>query len=400
VNKILVLPVLLLANVSRFNGDLTIAAASNVTLSSMESANLVCDNFNEFKKSTERDFNFKGESCERFISVFSASEEQYTLVDFYGPNGFILLGDNMQSYDFKIEGEFYLSDENNRKILFSNGLYYYPDQFIDTFEVYNQNFKSFQYSGQVHIGYGGIKNPSDYIIDRYDSAYKLIKSDSFSIMPNEQDQFNIYVSPTGAKEGNCTIVASYTALNYIRSTNFYNLNNELIDYTPSIQEASLYNSYVNQKGFSTSQHSYKFNNLFIQLRNRGINRGYTPDGGLTIWNTSGIIEDVSRLYGYSIDGVELINYTPNFSTVISQIGLNKPMLWSTLSDPSYKEHVMVINGYKQYRKTEKVWLFTNNYYANLLAIYDGWKNEQRYFDITAYGSAIHGGALVRFDYAI
>jgi hypothetical protein len=61
---------------------------------------------------------------------------------------------------------------------------------------------------------------------------------------------------------------------------------------------------------------------------------------------------------------------------------------------------MVVNGYHQYHKTEKVWLFTNNYYVNLLAIYDGWSNEQRYFDITAYGSAIHGGALVRFDYAI
>jgi hypothetical protein len=400
VNKILVLPVLLLGSIIRLNGDVILAEASNMILSSSESAKFLCDNFSEFKNSTERDFKFKGESCERFITVFSTNEEQYTLVDFYGPNGFILLGSNMQSYDFKIEGEFNLSDENGRKIVFSNGLYYYPDESIDNSEVYNQNVKSFQYNGQVHTGYGGIKIPTEYIIDRYDSAYKLIKSDSFTIIPNLQDQFNIYVSPTGAKEGNCAIVSSYTALNYIRSTNFYNLNNQLINYTPSIQEASLYNLYVNQKAFTTSYYSYRFNNLFIQLRNRAINRGYKPDQGLTIWNTSGIIEDVSSLYGYSIDGVELINYTPNFSTVIGQVGLKKPMLWSTLSDPSYKEHVMVVNGYQQYHKTEKVWLFTNNYYANLLAIYDGWSNEQRYFDITAYGSAIHGGALVRFDYAI
>lgn len=62
---------------------------------------------------------------------------------------------------------------------------------------------------------------------------------------------------------------------------------------------------------------------------------------------------------------------------------------------SINDHV-----YRQYHKTEKVWIFTNNYYANLLAIYDGWSNSQRYFDITAYGSALNGGALVRFDYAI
>jgi len=379
-NKILVLMALLVSSISELSKVSIIASATNETISSKEAAEILCNNFDDFRLSINDQYRFDGNYCERFITVYSVIEEVYTLVDFNDSNGYILLGDNMQSYDFKFEGDFNLSDENEQKIVFSNGLYYYPNLPSNDLGINDANLKSSSFIGQELNGYGGITNPNDYVIDRYDSKYLLEKFDSFNITPNLQSDYNIYVSPTGNSEQNCTIVAAYTALSYIRS--------------------NLYNLYVNQKNYTSVKYNHVFNNLFVQLRNRAINRGYNPYNGMNIGDTSGIIEDVAGSYGYSIDGVELINYTPNFSTVISQISLDKPMLWSTLSDPSYGSHVLVVNGYRQYHKTEKVWIFTNNYYVNLLAIYDGWSNSQRYFDITAYGSALNGGALVRFDYAI
>jgi hypothetical protein len=399
-NKIIVLTALLVSSISELSKVSIIVTATNETISSKDAAEILCNNFDDFRLSINDQYSFDGNYCERFITVYSVNEEVYTLVDFNGSNGYILIGDNMQSYDFKFEGEFNFSDENEQKIVFSNGLYYYPNLASNDLGINDADLKSSAFIGQELNGYGGITEPNDYVVDRYDSKYLLKKFDSFNITPNLQSDYNIYVSPTGNSEQNCTIVAAYTALSYIRSTKFINIPNISVSYTPSIQESNLYNLYVNQKNYTSVKYNHVFNNLFVQLRNRAINRGYNPYNGMNIGDTSGIIEDVSGSYGYSIDGVELINYTPNFSTVISQISLDKPMLWSTLSDPSYGSHVMVVNGYRQYHKTEKVWIFTNNYYANLLAIYDGWSNSQRYFDITAYGSALNGGALVRFDYAI
>jgi hypothetical protein len=398
--KILVLAALLVSSISELSKVSFIVSAVNEIISSKDAAEILCNHFEDFRLSINNQYRFDGNYCERFISVYSVTEEVYTLVDFDDSNGYILLGDNMQSYDFKFEGDFNFSDENEQKIVFSNGLYYYPNLSSNDSVINDANLKSSAFLGQELNGYGGISNPDDYVVDRYDSKYLLEKFDSFNITPNLQNDFNIYVSPSGKYEQNCSIVASYTALNYIRSTKFTNIPNISVSYTPSVQESTLYNLYVNQKNYTSVKYNHVFNNLFVQLRNRAINRGYNPYDGMNIWNTSGIIEDVAGSYGYSINGVELIDYTPNFSTVISQISLDKPMLWSTLSDPSYGAHVMVVNGYRQYHKTEKVWIFTNHYYANLLAIHDGWSNSQRYFDITAYGSSLNGGALVRFDYAI
>lgn len=376
---------------------LTVEAEEGV-LSSNESAQFLCDNFIDFKNSLSENQQFDGSFCDHTTPVFTADGEELTLIDFDGNNGHILMGSNLNSYDLQTIGDLHITNDQPERIIFSNGIYYGEDERVNDIAVFASSNLQTPFLGQVFSGSGGIESPNSYVIDRYDSHYLLEKYKTFYIQPTNQNSFNVYNSPSGNGEGNCTLNASYIALNYIAKETFTGMKNTINTFTPSTMESDLYDTYVTERNYTTASTNYSFPQLFIELRLAAVNRGYTPDGGLNIWNTSGILEDVASNNGYALNGVELIDYTPNFSTVINQVNLKKPMLWSTLTDETYGSHVMVVNGYRQYHKTETIWLVTVHSYVNLLAIYDGWSIKQRYFDLTSYAKGYNWGALVRFDY--
>ena len=60
-----------------------------------------------------------------------------------------------------------------------------------------------------------------------------------------------------------------------------------------------------------------------------------------------------------------------------------PLMWST-STNTYGAHTMAVAGYRIYSKEEGWWIFKEKKYKNLAEIRDGWVENPRYFDFSAY----------------
>ena len=112
--------------------------------------------------------------------------------------------------------------------------------------------------------------------------------------------------------------------------------------------------------------------LYWQVRDYAIDHGYTPkDGYLTTKYGEGTIEYVANLYNVKLD----IQKTDNIESAITNIMNGIPVVISVVESKTYKNHAMVITGYRRYFKNNDQ---SKSYY--LFRVADNWATTPRWFD--------------------
>ncbi len=190
------------------------------------------DNFvSEYNKNieTEEDHLYASsiEYKKEIINVSDNSNAVY--LDFNEDNGYCVVGNDYNFLDFSVSDDLtYLKEEET--IYFSendgfvykteNGYAKYNMVYADQDYWKNINTTSKYYNGQEQNngkGSGMIYDPDAYIKDRYGKGFKLQTTKQLSNYSFvDQSYYNIYVTPNGNLEGNCTLSAMLGTMQYLR----------------------------------------------------------------------------------------------------------------------------------------------------------------------------------------
>lgn len=112
--------------------------------------------------------------------------------------------------------------------------------------------------------------------------------------------------------------------------------------------------------------------VYLNIRNRAINKGYNENSGMTGSKTKDIAYDISREFGYT----SLFKNTNSFDDISYLIDRKIPSVVRTSKSTIYGNHQMAVNGYiKLEKKTGWGW-FTKVDTKWVLSVDDGHQNSK------------------------
>ncbi len=332
------------------------------------------------------------EDRKTIVDVTDGSDAVY--LDFDGDNGYAVIGNDYNFLDFSQTGDLeYLKKIDN--ILFSeyDGFVYETDTGYACYntEYGDENFWSEielkkRYNGQDSEGSGMIRNSDDYIHDRYGNDFYLDTDKRLRNYENvQQNTYSLYYDKNGLGEGNCTLSAMFGIMRYLRDNKgMSSLPSETMVAHP--ENDSFYDDLIG-KGYTTKENK-NFPLLYEAIREAAKDYKYTAESkAWTSINMANIYMDVMNKCGYSNNMYYRYAYlilTWTFeSQVKKEIDLGFPTMWNTAKG-QYGAHSMVVNGYKIYSKTHRLWFITWKENKKLMSLNDNWGETDVYMDFDAY----------------
>ena len=329
------------------------------------------------------------------------------LTDFNSDEGYYLLADDNIMFDWVIgeESPFHQYDSNYKFYYNVYTGYYYEDENDIMYSVDEQknilpSDSNGSYLGQeTNVeGYGKIFDTNLYIIDKYDSGYKLESENSLDYITNlTQMDLSVYLKHDAGKvysEGNCGVVSVYNAVQAMQSLGLFarmEASYTRAFYNPIVDESDIHGQYIFQGSnyVNSIPNGTNWPVLYINVRREAINIKGKPEG-LTIYQSATLMEEVASLYNYSINCSVKLAYQGKFDEVMQNIDSFQASLFSTASG-TYENHTMCITGYKTYKKETKVLGITSVKKVLFYELQDGYATNVLYYDISAYNGI---GAIV------
>lgn len=358
------------------------------------------------------------------------------ILDFFDDEGYMVLADNLRCMYLTLEGHSFVRYiEYYDSLHFSTvaGFYYQigeetcflsQDEEYDVSTVCGSNQP--HYNGQVSNAYGcgRITDTNLYVYDKYGSGYSLTNRATVSVLnPVNQDEYSMYRYWSSEEsrytgEANCWFISAYHVLQYVYSIYQPASLNDTLYYIPGICEPRYYGQIYNSNGDNisgvagtdsdgtvifnkrvndtdTKWSSYfeglLVDGLYYRVRSYVVNNfSYINATSLlqgTVYNTGGIIEQLSNEVGYKVDVKEHTRWRNWIDEVISQVNSGKPYVWSVASNGyhPYGDHTMAGCGYRIYKKvsvTNGVAILEDT--RVFFELCDGWNDSKVWFDATDY----------------
>lgn len=290
----LVVSLLASINASTFSSDF-----DTVDVTPIESVHYIIQNFPEFIKSYNEDFNLLCQVTyvEDFFEIMiDTYDEKYTgyFLDFNDSNGYAVVGSNYTLYDLQIEGaspflgihssEYYYSSacgylySDGNELINIDSNKNTPKSYLYTFEFSTaSNFNSGD--NQTNKDIGHIYDLERYVNDTYDSKYEIFKKRSLKMSKDGfSQQGNLSVYQTNEyengvyltySEGNCWFVSAYNILQSMADATYsykaeidkYKVDSskpdmpttkDIIEYNPRVSEPNLFSKVYDENGKNIS----------------------------------------------------------------------------------------------------------------------------------------------------
>lgn len=374
------------------------------------------------------DETFSPTEVEFRTEVLIVEDDAYgSYLDFDGENGYMLLADNYELLDFSTDGQldwfkedsavvysrtegycFYDEEHNlisfdRLKLARENGYedFLLPDDVKE--EAEDKTIYSRSYDGQLGTDSGGIYDPNGYIRSYYGDGFnlKVSKGNEKASYLGQSDfsVYELYSSGFRASEGNCLISACYLLLKEMMDRGKYRgLPNSTVGIVP--QYDSFYYELMNNPrrfGYSSAYVNTRYlPYLYAQLRDYFIRvDGYNVSGAHK-YTADNAINAVTKAYG--VDARAAITSFYSFdSCVKKEIDNGRPTIWIQALGSYYRNHAVVVTGYKTYEKVTKWWIFKSVEKHSLMMINDNWSATPRYIDYDRMAGSLDGlgGSFLR-----
>lgn len=208
------------------------------------------------------------------------------------------------------------------------------------------------------------------------------------------DRINFY------SESNCWVISAFHVLQYLADTRWVGMPKswQLETYNPKVSESNIYSLYYNSQGDNISNkinfhnsvineyelmnNSFYWPTLYTQVRKYVSDKFRHIEYG-SVWDTSNIIENIARLYGYNVNAVEHVFWGLYMNTATKKLDEGLPLIWATLSG-TYGSHSMAVCGYRYYYKTTGWWIFKFTNYKLFYELRDGHNLAPRYYDMSGH----------------
>lgn len=401
-----------------------------------ESAEYIASHFNEFKTSYNQCHENpicadKVVAKDYLTLVECGSESDCYLLKFNGDYGFAVVGANLTYYLVKTYGNHPLGDFENNIYGYSTitGFVVKSDgEWCGIEDSSDNEILNMQMSSSPTVACSGIEDLDSYVKQRYGTQYEEYIANNIKGAPHiTQNDLSLYRSYekvngycTPSYESNCWYFSAFIFLQCMQANGYglmpsfgnklyYNLQNE---------EARLYNTMYDSEGNNISgsiyaddgsfltykrgvntypscwvyQCTFRLPVLYAKSRQRAFTKNYKLDDG-SIWQTSGIIEEVAKQYGYKVNVVEYPKWSNKLDTLMTTIISGRPFIWSVSKNSyqNYGYHTMAGYGYSIYKQRLQTGSFTDEDTKFFLELRDGWENGARWFDATGYKG--HIGSL-------
>lgn len=348
------------------------------------------------------------------VILEDGSYEETTYIDFNGNFGYMILSKDYYIYAYKSEGDFsqlksldrvYYSVTDGFGYLDGDGnfvSYGLEDLSADESFTYEYLVEYFNYVSQD----GSLRDTDEYVKDQYGNGYQLASQfelDDFDYTTQMSTSVYKEIPKPGwvTSEGNCSLQAIYTMLNYYQKNAGSSTPAKYAALPSSSDKAKIYanldpffdefkdneNYYIegyNRKtgkctGFTVPA-MYKTIRTFC-VENYGYKTGGTdPD------NFKYIVHNVFDTYNVEPTALkEHVDLKTFQAVVVPHLKKGLPVLWSTSESTTYGSHTTVVTGYKIYTKTVEVngfKILTDR--IVLLKLNDNWSPNGNYFDYTRY----------------
>ncbi|GEM_PF-6819727 len=422
-------------------GSVCVCGAKPIeSYSAIDTANYIAENLSVFKAAYNNSHDIPITAL-RVVNVTPMAlidvdgESQCCLIDFNGDYGYVVAGPSLVYYHVETSGDFLMENDCSdfSSLGYStlsgfvhkeNGEWKCIDNACDCYE----NFEC----GSATNGTVSAKEweIDSYVRDRYGNDYHEYISNYVTGAPNTT-QFDLSMYITNKlengeienwSEDNCWYFSSYVFLQCIQKHGYSRLPSkyDTYDYDVTIEEPRLYSTIYDSNGNNISGQllsssgdflAYKreLNNtlsssvwgggstftvpaLYAKSRQRAYLKNYKLDKG-AIWQTSGIIEEVAKQYGYDVNVVEHPKWSDKLDSLMTHIISGRPYIWSVSKDAlhDYGYHTMVGVGYSIYKKQLQTGEFTDTDTKFFFKLRDGHNYGTTWFDATAYKG--HIGSL-------
>lgn len=366
-------------------------------------SNYICNNLELLSKAINQeegneDLCFNATYCEERIPVYVTSlDVDGIYLDFNGNNGYmVVVDDGVVAFETKGDLAYLKGLDKCYYSLSDKFVYYdarsnivpYEPRPVLTSEELEKIVLEKKYLGQEQAGDGTITNPDLYVKDKYGSEYSASKSNSlFRFEYMDQYDLSIYHEIKNGvpySEGNCVLSSIYALMNYLQSSGKYpKLPASTQKTSYDATKDAFYKTYASKSNYSIETPK-TLPKLYLSIRNYAVkNYGYKV-GSVFIFNIEDIIKGVAKEYGYKLIKTNHIVCWTYENQVIKEINSGYPTLWNCTNSSTYKNHTLVVTGYKQYRKVRKFLGVKFYSYVNLMQVNDNWSNSARYFDFTNY----------------
>ena len=188
-------------------------------------------------------------------------------------------------------------------------------------------------------GYGGIKNITTYLKDRYGGT-PTVSDSGKSLSINTMTMSTV----SGKSANNCSLVAISKVLYY-------------------------YRIYQNMTGIDATIYD-----IYDVVEDIAVGYGYNDTDGTFPTKINNIMHDAFAHYGYnaSCNGVYIWSFN---NEIKSEIGAKRPVVMNILRG-YYGNHSITVAGYSVYK--------TNNTEYPMVKVVDGWETGYRYVDYNAF----------------
>lgn len=356
---------------------------------------------------------------ENKIVVNVLDDENYSegiLLDFDESNGYLLLTDNFNILNFELNGESPFKGIVATEYYYSiyGGYFYKLDGEIISVkqnannerEIFDETKERKHIDGQLDdkTGNGCIYDPDTYIQSYYGNSYKLVASKSLLMKRYDQFDLSCYIF-NDYSEGNCGLVSAYHVLQFLQKSRW--------DSMPSSSNTTLYDPYIYEPDLYFKRFDLTGKPLYEGLRKQDnsvleqwpelykVTRmhcasKYGTVENLTVNQTSAIIENVAKMYDYTVDAQEEVMYKLHLDKGINNLNNNTPLCYSVSNDETYGSHTMAVCGYRKYQGKKKIMFFDTVDTVLLYELADGWQSDDSPYRKIYYDMSITNtiGALV------
>ena len=365
----------------------------------------------------DESFNVTGFEKKLSVSI-EESDLNATLYDFNDDEGYMLLGDNYQIFDFKAGVDLLPEYKYCDDLVFNNVSKTYKNaesnktSNVDLTGERQEDIKNEKNGASYSHGEGKIESYElQSYLNEYFSGSTLDSYYSVSMRRNLQYDISIYYKGTSS-EGNCWLCASYTGLSHLMFDSVYSTSmyggfkskKNTVIYNPKTQELNTYNfakskNYTPCDGASGNPSMKSVTTLYRDLRKKSLSYDYkAPIEGLTIDNTVKAINNTMKDYGCSIRAVKDTNYNAYTGTEAFKdyFRAGKVALFDT-DGGTYGQHLMAVSGFRHYRREKQFLFWSYTEWKTFLEVGDGHSTSVRYFDITRYFQDMRSGSFINFN---
>ena len=305
------------------------------------------------------------------------------LIDFYGPNGYMIVDDSFCLYAVQTAGDYdALAAYTDLCYAMTDGLIYTDGNMrmnADRALTLHPTPTNRRYASQKYDHEGGIISTSGYIASRYNGDYELDRSGliDYSRLYQQYD-LSVFYTKDGfgeSGEGNCTPSAVFTCLDI--------LGRSLLKDTAlaAALEESVTIDVVNDPNYPkyADDPDYIFKPyidlplVYAQIREHLI-RDYDYTEGAAPWVNAGLFNRILEEYSCDLKAVNHFAWTYQ-EDLIPSIDAGLPVQFSIANMKDYGDHSISVLGYEYWTQAYPVCRLNRIESLLFLTVADNWSNE-------------------------